>query len=224
MELRPRLALCKFESPFIKPGARCKRVIAIAFRSRLTSRLTREYPSAAPVATFSWRTRTLRISAHSASAPTTCISEVPGLAKHTSTPPAAATLQSAVAPVISFGSSDMLLHASRCRAHGPSRLDFPNNDATAREMNEPPPSGGCRATFASAFDDASPPSVFVLKIPLNAADVARSRSRIAASISRNALTTFASTRPAASVIFLAFKKSSLAASSCPKPARALPRL
>src|SRR3954470_16346780 len=61
----------------------------------------RAYPSAAPVATPSKRVSTPRISGTSSSAATKCISDVPGLAKQTSTPAPTSVRMSAWAPFTS---------------------------------------------------------------------------------------------------------------------------
>ncbi|OUS45864.1 hypothetical protein BE221DRAFT_205993 [Ostreococcus tauri] len=84
----------------------------------------REKPSAAPVATFSWRTKTERMFFASESAPTMCISVVPGLAKHTSTPLAAATAHRADAPVSSASSSSFAILAGTARDEVPSMRDL----------------------------------------------------------------------------------------------------
>ena len=76
--VRARRALCRFATPFAMPGPRCSRVAA-------GRPAMRAYPSAAPVATPSKRVSTACISGTSSSAATKCISEVPGLAKQTST-------------------------------------------------------------------------------------------------------------------------------------------
>src|SRR5262249_10052476 len=75
------LALCRLASPLASPGPRCSRVEAgVPFM--------RKYPSAAPVTTPSNRPSTQRMPSTRSSAATKCISEVPGLEKQTSTPPA----------------------------------------------------------------------------------------------------------------------------------------
>src|SRR6476469_9670979 len=75
------LALCRLARPLASPGPRCSSVDAgVPFM--------RKYPSAAPVTTPSNRPSTQRMPSTRSSAATKCISEVPGLAKQTSTPPA----------------------------------------------------------------------------------------------------------------------------------------
>src|SRR3981081_1519026 len=75
------LALCRLARPLARPGPRCSRVEAgVPFM--------RKKPSAAPVTTPSNRPSTQRMPSTRSSAATKCISEVPGLAKQTSTPPA----------------------------------------------------------------------------------------------------------------------------------------
>ena len=61
----------------------------------------RAYPSAAPVTTPSNKPRMQRICGLRSSAATKCISDVPGLAKQTSTPPESSVSQRASAPFIS---------------------------------------------------------------------------------------------------------------------------
>src|SRR5436190_13027993 len=75
------LALCRLAKPLASPGPRCSSVEAgVPFM--------RKYPSAAPVTTPSNRPSTQRMPSTRSRAATKCISEVPGLAKQTSTPPA----------------------------------------------------------------------------------------------------------------------------------------
>src|SRR5437868_9360800 len=75
------LALCRLAKPLASPGPRCSSVEAgVPF--------IRKYPSAAPVTTPSNRPSTQRMPSTRSSAATKCISEVPGLLKQTSTPPA----------------------------------------------------------------------------------------------------------------------------------------
>src|SRR5215203_1388000 len=74
-----RRALCTLASPLASPGPRCRRVEAGLSAMRA-------YPSAAPVATPSNSPSTHRTPPTRSSAATKCISEVPGLAKQTSTP------------------------------------------------------------------------------------------------------------------------------------------
>src|SRR5256885_3429123 len=75
------LALCRLARPLARPGPRCSRVEAgVPFM--------RKKPSAAPVTTPSNRPSTQRMPSTRSSAATKCISEVPGLEKQTSTPPA----------------------------------------------------------------------------------------------------------------------------------------
>ena len=59
----------------------------------------RAYPSAAPVATPSNKASTPRICGTESSAPTKCISDVPGFMKHTSTPAPVRLPISACAPI-----------------------------------------------------------------------------------------------------------------------------
>src|SRR6516164_622087 len=87
------LALCRLASPLASPGPRCSRVEAgVPFM--------RKYPSAAPVTTPSNRPSTQRIPSTRSSAATKCISEVPGLAKQTLTPPATKVRTRLSAPFI----------------------------------------------------------------------------------------------------------------------------
>ena len=88
-----RRALCRLASPLARPGPRCSSVAA-------GRPVIRPYPSAAPVATPSNRHSTPRICGTVSSAATKCISEVPGLLKHTSTPAPVSVLISACAPFI----------------------------------------------------------------------------------------------------------------------------
>lgn len=66
--------------------ARCRGRGPGAAAWRPVCRMIRAYPSAAPVTAPSNRPSTPRISGTESSAATKCISDVPGLAKHTSTP------------------------------------------------------------------------------------------------------------------------------------------
>src|SRR5215813_638219 len=87
------LALWMLASPLAMPGPRCSKVVAgIA--------VIRAYPSAAPVTTPSKRPRTQRMPSTRSSAATKCISDVPGLAKHTSTPPPTSVRTRLSAPFI----------------------------------------------------------------------------------------------------------------------------
>ena len=86
-----RRALWRFAMPLPRPGPRCSNVAA-------GLPVMRAYPSAAPVTTPSNRPSTARISGAVSSAATKCISEVPGLVKHTSTPPSTSVRMSACAP------------------------------------------------------------------------------------------------------------------------------
>src|SRR4030081_1467780 len=88
-----RRALCRFARPFPRPGPRCSKVAA-----GLSA--IRAYPSAAPVTTPSKRPSTPRISGTVSSAATKCISDVPGLEKHTSTPASPRVRIRACAPFI----------------------------------------------------------------------------------------------------------------------------
>src|SRR6516164_548113 len=74
------LALWMLARPLARPGPRCSRVAA-------GLSLIRAYPSAAPVTTPSNRPSTQRMPSTRSRAATKCISEVPGLAKQTLTPP-----------------------------------------------------------------------------------------------------------------------------------------
>ena len=91
--VRARRALCRLASPLPSPGPRCRSVTA-------GRPAIRAYPSAAPVTTPSNSPSTPRISGTSSSAATKCISEVPGLAKHMSTPESTSVRSSACAPFI----------------------------------------------------------------------------------------------------------------------------
>ena len=86
-----RRALWRFAIPLPRPGPRCNRVAA-------GLPVMRAYPSAAPVTTPSNSPSTARISGTVSSAATKCISEVPGLVKHTSTPPSTSVRMRACAP------------------------------------------------------------------------------------------------------------------------------
>src|SRR5262250_2008571 len=87
------LALCKLASPLPSPGPRCMSVAA-----GLSS--IRQKPSAAPVTTPSNSARTQRMPSTLSSAATKCISDVPGLVKHTLTPPATRVRARLSAPFI----------------------------------------------------------------------------------------------------------------------------
>src|ERR1700674_2500302 len=76
-----RCALCRLARALPRPGARWRGVTA-------RRAAMRAWPSAAPVTTPSNRPSTQRIPSTRSSAATKCISDVPGLLKHTSTPPA----------------------------------------------------------------------------------------------------------------------------------------
>src|SRR3954451_14488592 len=89
-----RRALCRLAKPLPRPGPRCSSVAA-------GLPAMRAYPSAAPVATPSNRLSTPRISGTSSRAATKCISDVPGLEKHTSTPDSTSVLINACAPFMS---------------------------------------------------------------------------------------------------------------------------
>src|SRR5579885_224537 len=80
---RARRALCRFAIPLAKPGPRWSSV-------RAGLPLIRAYPSAAPVQTPSNSPSTARMPSQASSAATSGISVVPGFAKQTSTPAAAA--------------------------------------------------------------------------------------------------------------------------------------
>jgi hypothetical protein len=86
--VRARRALCRLARPFPMPGPRWSSVAA-------GRPVIRAQPSAAPVATPSKRVSTARMSGTSSSAATKCISEVPGFAKHTSTPASTSVRMSA---------------------------------------------------------------------------------------------------------------------------------
>src|SRR6266436_2053130 len=87
------LALCKLARPLARPGPRCSSVEAgVPFM--------RKKPSAAPVTTPSNRPSTQRMPSTRSRAATKCISEVPGLAKQTSTPPATKVRTRLSAPFI----------------------------------------------------------------------------------------------------------------------------
>src|SRR5579872_6256684 len=87
------LALCRLARPLARPGPRCNSVEAgVPFM--------RKYPSAAPVTTPSNRPSTQRMPSTRSRAATKCISEVPGLAKQTSTPPATRVRTRLSAPFI----------------------------------------------------------------------------------------------------------------------------
>src|SRR4051812_17317893 len=87
------LALCRLAKPLASPGPRCSSVEAgVPF--------IRKYPSAAPVTTPSNRPSTQRMPSTRSSAATKCISDVPGLAKQTSTPPATRVRTRLSAPFI----------------------------------------------------------------------------------------------------------------------------
>jgi hypothetical protein len=88
-----RFALCKFAKPFAKPGPKCNNVQA-GFSA------IRPYPSAAPVTTPSNNANIGRILLALLIAATKCISDVPGLAKQTSTPLFSNVAINASAPVI----------------------------------------------------------------------------------------------------------------------------
>src|SRR5438874_5766494 len=87
------LALCRLAKPLASPGPRCSSVEAgVPFM--------RKYPSAAPVTAHSNRPSTQRMPSTRSRAATKCISEVPGLAKQTSTPPATKVRTRLSAPFI----------------------------------------------------------------------------------------------------------------------------
>src|SRR4051812_26951516 len=126
--VRPRRALCRLASPLPRPGPRCSSVAA-------GRPAIRAYPSAAPVATPSNRLSTPRISGTSSSAATKCISEVPGLAKQTSTPAPTSVRMSACAPFTGA--------APRDPAAGPSRqVGHAGLDLVHVEVDEGGPTGG----------------------------------------------------------------------------------
>lgn len=94
----------------------------------------RAYPSAAPVATPSNRHSTGRMAGAASSAATKCISEVPGLAKHTSTPSASRRFTTTSAPVLSSGCSlgsptrpivVAVADAGKAACRRPDRVDRP---------------------------------------------------------------------------------------------------
>src|SRR6266436_4032108 len=87
------LALCRLARPLASPGPRCSSVDAGV-------PLMRKEPSAAPVTTPSNRPSTQRMPSTRSRAATKCISEVPGLAKQTSTPPATKVRTRLSAPFI----------------------------------------------------------------------------------------------------------------------------
>ena len=163
----------------MRPGPRCSSVIAIAPDSPLIL----EYASAAPVHTFSWRQRTLRIGLGALdaafNAPTMCISEVPGFAKHTSTPHSAAMAQMAVAPV-TLALSMVFIRARIKRDCGArdERFNVKKRSVcylrhpNTREKNPPLLDSDCDGTsvFVGEFAETSPlftfpPSSFVLNNP-----------------------------------------------------------
>src|SRR5262249_50951308 len=82
--------------PSARPGPRWSSVSA-------GRPVMRAYPSAAPVHTPSNKPSTARMPGTTSSAPTSCISVVPGLAKHTSTPEATAVRIRPSAPFMSSG-------------------------------------------------------------------------------------------------------------------------
>src|SRR6266436_2443565 len=87
------LALCRLARPLASPGPRCSSVDAGV-------PLMRKEPSAAPVSTPSNRPSTQRMPSTRSRAATKCISEVPGLEKQTSTPPATSVRTRLSAPFI----------------------------------------------------------------------------------------------------------------------------
>ena len=89
-----RRALCRLASPLDRPGPRWSRTDA-------GRPAMRAYPSAAPVATPSNRASTPRMAGTESRAWTKCISEVPGLVKHTSRPAPTRVVIRACAPVSS---------------------------------------------------------------------------------------------------------------------------
>mmetsp|Transcript_9884 Transcript_9884/g.43075 ORF Transcript_9884/g.43075 Transcript_9884/m.43075 type:complete len:258 (+) Transcript_9884:1259-2032(+) len=90
-----RRALWRLARALASPGPRCRRVHA-GLRAILA------YPSAAPLTTVSCSASTVRIASgpRESSAPTSHISVVPGLAKHTSTPPSCRARTRASAPFL----------------------------------------------------------------------------------------------------------------------------
>src|SRR5436190_21826805 len=90
-----RCALCRLARPLARPGPRWSSVLA-------GRPVMRAYPSAAPVATPSNSASTQRMPSTRSSAATKCISEVPGLEKHTSTPPPTSVRTRLSAPFIEF--------------------------------------------------------------------------------------------------------------------------
>ena len=86
-----RRALCRFAIPLPRPGPRCSRIAA--GRSAI-----RPYPSAAPVATPSNSAEHAAHLRHRVERGTKCISDVPGLVKHVSTPLSTSVRISAWAP------------------------------------------------------------------------------------------------------------------------------
>src|SRR5947199_1465620 len=89
--VRARRALCRLASPLPSPGPRWRSVAAGLSAMR-------PYPSAAPVTTPSNKPSAARISGTESSAATKCISDVPGLVKHTSTSALTSVRISACAP------------------------------------------------------------------------------------------------------------------------------
>src|SRR5207248_3942067 len=116
-----RRALWRLASAFASPGPRCSSVSA-------GRPLMRAYPSAAPLHTPSKRPSTARTEGTRSSALTSAISVVPGLAKHTSMPAAAAVCNTASAPVIapsSFGSLGLKRRAQVSDQRQQARANVP---------------------------------------------------------------------------------------------------
>src|SRR5215469_3828315 len=132
--VRARRALCRFASPFARPGPRCSSVVA-------GPPVIRPYPSAAPVAVPSNRHSTPRISGTASSAATKCISDVPGLAKHTSTPHPASVLISACAPFTTSPPVSASLFAQlggeRLGGSHPPRVGHQLRQAAAVHLRQP---------------------------------------------------------------------------------------
>src|SRR6516162_8045085 len=128
------LALWMLARPLARPGPRCSRVAA-------GLSLIRAYPSAAPVTTPSNRPSTQRMPSTRSRAATKCISEVPGLAKHTLTPPPTKVRTRLSAPFIKLSPKTCATRTSMpaVRPHRKPgmRLDRLGVPSEARSLRQP---------------------------------------------------------------------------------------